>query len=126
MHEPPVQCNICGGEYSSSYLSKHKKICPAVTVKSKELRAQELRRVENQQISEHVKVKLISAVRPEIGIKVTLKRKAKIKKAMKIFGKNYKVSRKKLKFVVGGVELTGGELVSELEGREIVVHGEIN
>ena len=95
-------------------------------MKSEELRAQELKRSENQPISKHVKVKLKSAVRPEIGIKVTLKRNSKIKKAMKIFGKKFQVSRKKLRFVVCGESLNGEELVSELEGREIVVHGEIS
>ena len=125
VHEPPEQCDICGGEFSSVWISEHKKICLATSVKSQELKAQELKRSENQLISKHVKVKLKSADRPEIGVKVTLKRNSKIKKAMKIFGKKFQVSRKKLRFVICGEELIGEELVSELKGLEISVHGEI-
>jgi len=155
MHEPPVECDICGGEYSAERIRVHKKICIARSFKSqemrapqelrlsknqlkseneevkfkfKEMRAQEPRLNENQLKSENeeVKFKLTSATRPEIGIKVTLKRNVKIKKAMKIFAEKFNVSRKKLSFVIRGVKLTGDELVSELEGKEIIVHGKVN
>merc|ERR1719153_1596527 len=87
----------------------------------RKLKAQELK-LEN----EDVKFKLISAMRPEIGVKVALKRNVKIKKAMKIFAEKYNAIRKKLSFAIGGRKLTGDELVSELEGREIIVHGKVN
>ena len=92
-----------------------------VKVMFRKMKAQELK-LEN----EEVKIKLISAMRPEIGVKVALKRNVKIKKAMKIFAEKYNANRKKLSFGIGGVKLTGDELVSELEGREIIVYGKAN
>jgi len=105
-----------------SRLSENKlKSANDVKVMFRKMKAQELK-LEN----EEVKIKLISALRPEIGVKVALKRNVKIKKAMKIFAEKYNANRKKLSFGIGGVKLTGDELVSELEGREIIVHGKVN
>jgi len=127
MHEPPVECDTCGGEFSSVRISVHKKVCIAKSFVSQKMTAQESRLSENQLKSENeeVKFKLFSATSPGIGIKVTLKRNVKIKKAMKIFAEKYNVNRKKLSFVIRGEKLTGDELVSELEGREIIVHGKV-
>ena len=61
-----------------------------------------------------------------ISVKIRLRKGAKIKKAMKKFGKKFDISRKELKFVLGGEVLSGEELVSGLEGREIVVVGKLN
>merc|ERR1712179_61091 len=99
-----------------------------VKFKFQEMRAQEPRLSENQLKSENeeVKFKLISAMKPEIGVKVTLKRNVKIKKAMKLFADKLNVNRKKLSFVLSGVKLTGDELVSELEGGDIIVHGKVS
>ena len=59
-------------------------------------------------------------------VKIRLRKGAKIKKAMKKFGKKFDISRKELKFVLGGEVLSGEELVNGLEGREIVVAGKFN
>jgi len=200
IHEPPVECDICGVEYSSERIRVHKKICIGKSFKSQEMRAQRPKLSKNEEVkfklkemkaqeprlsenqlkseneevkfklqemkeqepwlsekqlksvnekvklklqgmraqeprlsenqlkseNEEVKFKLISAIRPEIGIKVTLKRTVKIKKAMKMFAEKFNLNRKKLSFVIGLVKLTGDELVSELEGREIIVYGKIS
>merc|ERR1712179_126201 len=99
-----------------------------VKFKFQEMRAQEPRLSENQLKSENeeVKFKLISAMKPEIGVKVTLKRNVNIKKAMKLFADKFNVNRKKLSFVMSGVKLTGDELVSELKGGDIIVHGKVS
>jgi len=154
IHEPHVECDICGGEYSSEKMRMHRKICfggsfksqemsaqeprlgetqlksenEEVKFKFQEMRAQEPRLSENQLKSENeeVKFKLISAMKPEIGVKVTLKRNVNIKKAMKLFADKFNVNRKKLSFVMSGVKLTGDELVSELKGGDIIVHGKVS
>merc|ERR1711936_1449222 len=70
-----------------------------------------------------VMFKLTSAMKPDTCFQVKLKMEDKIKNAMKKFGKHFNVSRNALTFMLGGVELTGKELVRELDGREIIVHG---
>jgi len=97
IHEPHVECDICGGKYSSERMSVHRKICFGGSFKTQEMRAQESRlsetqlKSENEEVkfkfqemraqaprlsekqlkseNEEVKFKLISAVKPEIGIK---------------------------------------------------------
>ena len=69
---------------------------------------------------------LSSASVEGVCIKIRLKKGAKIKKAMKKFGKKFNISRKELKFMLGGEPLSGEELVDGLEGREIVVAGKFN
>jgi len=69
---------------------------------------------------------LSSASVEGVCIKIRLKKGAKIKKAMKKFGKKFNISRKELKFMLGGELLSGEELVDGLEGREIVVAGKFN
>jgi len=154
IHEPPVECDNCGGEFSSQRITVHRKICTSrsfktqemrvkepkvsiiqlksenreVKVKPLEMRAQESRLSEKQLKSKNkeAKFKLISIMTPDIHLKVTLKRNVKIKKAMKIFADKFNVNRKKLSFVMSGVKLTGDELVSELEGGDIIVHGKVS
>jgi len=53
MHEPPVECDICGREYSSVRMSLHRKICIGRSFKSQEMRAHEPRLRENQLKSEN-------------------------------------------------------------------------
>jgi len=154
IHEPPVECDNCGGEYSSQRITVHRKICNARSFKTKEMRVKEPRlsitqlKLENREVevkplemraqesrlsekqlkseNEDAKFKFISIMRPDILLKVTLKRNVKIKKAMKIFADKFNVNRKKLSFVMSGVKLTGDELVSELEGGDIIVHGKVS
>jgi hypothetical protein len=74
---------------------------------------------------EKVSFLLSSATMKGISYKVELRRGSKIKKAMKKFGKKFKVVPKEVKFTLGGKELTGKELAGRLEGRNIVVWGEL-
>jgi len=127
-HEPPVKCDICEKEFTSGNMRRHMKICNTRKDKSPELSTEDLRLSEDQLKLESKKVEfmLVSAMRPGINVKVVLRRNDKIRRAMKKFGKQCKVSWKKLKFVLEEEELTGGEQVSDLEGRNIVVYGKFN
>jgi len=73
---------------------------------------------------EKISFTLSSATVKGICYKVELRKGSKIKKAMKKFGKKFKVDPKKLKFTLGGKVMTGKELAGRLEGRHIVVWGE--
>ena len=68
---------------------------------------------------------MTSATVEGVRVKIGLKKGAKIKKAMKKFGKKFNISRKALKFMLCGEQLSGEELVGDLEGREIVVVGKL-
>ena len=68
---------------------------------------------------------LSSATMKGISYKVKLRKGCKIKKAMKKFGKKFKVVPKELKFTLSGKGLTGKELAGRLKGRNIVVWGEL-
>jgi hypothetical protein len=50
-----------------------------------------------------------------VSLKMGLEKDAKIKKAMKKFGKRFNVEYKSLKFFLGNTELSGGELVKDLD-----------
>ena len=80
---------------------------------------------ERVESGELIDLKLESAIKQDRSVKVTLKKDAKMKKALKKYAKRCNVSKKGLKLVLSGVELTGEEIVSELRGKEITVHGEI-
>ena len=74
---------------------------------------------------EKVSFTLSSATVKGISYKVELRRGSKIKKAMKKFGKKFKVVPKEFKFTLCGKRLTGKELAGMLESRNIVVWGEL-
>ena len=69
---------------------------------------------------------MTSATVEGVRVKIGLKKGAKIKKAMKKFGNKFNISRKVLKFMLCGEQLSGEELVGDLEGRDIVVVGKLN
>jgi len=62
------------------------------------------------------------------GVRLTmgLEKDAKIKKAMRKFGNRFKVDYKSLKFFQGSTELTGREIVGDMNGSEVIVFGELN
>jgi len=74
---------------------------------------------------EKVSFTISSATVKGIKYKVELSKGSKMKKAMKKFGKKFKVDPKECKFTLGGEELTGKEVAGRLEGRQIVVWGEV-
>jgi len=69
---------------------------------------------------------MTSATVEGVRVKIGLKKGAKIKKAMKKYGKKFNISRKALQFKLCGEQLSGEELVGDLEGRDIVVVGKLN
>ena len=66
---------------------------------------------------------LTSAAKESVKIKIKTVKSGKMKKVMKKFGEKLCVDIQGLKFLLGGVELSGEELACELEGRNIVVMG---
>ena len=68
---------------------------------------------------------LSSATVEGVSVKISIMKGSKIKKAMKKFGKKLNVDSKGLKFTLGGQELRGKELAGDLEGRKIVVWGDL-
>ena len=61
-----------------------------------------------------------------VRLKMGLEKDAKIKKAMRKFGNRFKVDYKSLKFFQGGTELTGREIVGDMNGSEVIVFGKLN
>merc|ERR1719318_766056 len=59
-----------------------------------------------------------------VSLKIGLEKDAKVKKAMKKFGKRFNVEYKSLKFFQGNTELSGGEVVKDLDGSGVLVFGE--
>eukprot|EP00092_Neocalanus_flemingeri_P033539 GFUD01036458.1.p1 GENE.GFUD01036458.1~~GFUD01036458.1.p1 ORF type:complete len:455 (+),score=107.54 GFUD01036458.1:43-1407(+) len=68
---------------------------------------------------------MTSATVQGVSLKVAVKKEARTRKAMKKFGKRYRTDLRTLKFLLGSSELTGNELVADLEGSIIYVHGEL-
>jgi len=122
-HEQPVQCNICGKEFSGQTVRKHKKICQAIKdrVEGHPI-VNKSRSKKKVKTGKKIRFNLISNVDPEKSVEILLKKDSKINKAKKKFGKRYNVSSKTLKLVHYGVELTGDELACQVEGGEIIVH----
>jgi len=71
-----------------------------------------------------VTITVTNDAQKEMSLVVALRRGSKTKKAMKMFRKEFNVSKKGLKFKVCGVRLSGEELVEDLAGGEILVTGE--
>jgi len=81
-------------------------------------------------ISVKMSSKLVSIVMSSdtvkgVRLKMGLEKDAKIKKAMRKFGNRFKVDYKSLKFFQGGTELTGREIVGDMNGNEVIVFGEL-
>jgi len=141
VHEPPVQCSVCGLEFTSARIRTHKQICRRRLLGKLEespiSRHKKFDKVENKVDykkcenkvekcdGESVMFTFTSAVNKEACVKVALKKGKKVKKAMKKFANRFNVTKEMLIFEVCGVKLTGKELVDELDGKEIVVHGEL-
>eukprot|EP00092_Neocalanus_flemingeri_P041658 GFUD01045370.1.p1 GENE.GFUD01045370.1~~GFUD01045370.1.p1 ORF type:complete len:210 (+),score=51.85 GFUD01045370.1:1006-1635(+) len=68
---------------------------------------------------------MISATVQGVSLKVAVKEEARVRKVMKKFGVKFNADIKAFKFMQGSSELTGDELVSELEGSIIHVNGEL-
>ena len=71
-----------------------------------------------------VSLNMTSVTVKGVTLKMGLEKDAKVKKAMKKFGKRFKVEYKSLKFFLGNTELSGGELVKDLVGSDVLVFGE--
>jgi len=80
----------------------------------------------NKVSSKLVSVTLTSDTVKGVSLKMGLKEDAKMKKAMRKFGNRFKVDYKSLKFFQGSTELTGREVVADVNGSEVIVIGEIN
>ena len=71
-----------------------------------------------------VSLNMTSVTVKGVTLKMGLEKDAKVKKAMKKFGKRFNVEYKSLKFFLGNIELCGGELVKDLVGSDVLVFGE--
>jgi len=72
---------------------------------------------------DRVSLTLSSATCDGVSIKIRVGKKVRMRKVMKKFGQKFKVNYKVLKFLLGGRELGGEELVGDLGGSKIVVWG---
>jgi len=126
-HEQPVKCDNCGKVCSNNAMKRHKRACN-LNYSSYKAYLTDMKRSSKERVEsgELIVFKLSSALKQDRSVMVTLKKDAKMKKALKQYAKRCNISKKGLKLVLSGVELTGEEIVNELDGREIVVYGKIN
>ena len=76
--------------------------------------------------SDSVNLTLTSATCEGVSIKIRVGKKIKMRKVMKKFGQKFNVDYKVLKFLLGGRELGGEELVRDLNESQIDVWGALN
>lgn len=74
---------------------------------------------------DYVALTMTSASDKGVFLKMGLDKGVRVKKAMKIFGKKFNTEYRSLKFFLGNTELTGGEVVADLECSEISVFGDL-
>jgi len=153
VHEPPVQCSLCGLEFTSARIRTHKQICrrrllgkSGESPISRHKKIDKVEKIENKidecenkvenlenkavkcdkaLDGENVMFTFTSSVKKEASVKVAMKKGMKVKKAMKKFANRFNVTKEMLIFEFCGTKLTGKELVDELDGKEILVHGEL-
>ena len=103
---------------------------PPVGVSTPPTTVQDVKKSIPVPISVKMSSKLVSIVMSSdtvkgVRLKMGLEKDAKIKKAMRKFGNRFKVDYKSLKFFQGGTELTGREIVGDMNGNEVIVFGEL-
>ena len=112
-------------KFGSCVKNSHGDLSP-FTVSSESLNTPALLEQTSGTDSEWAFLVLASVVLDKARIKIKVKKEARIKKAMKAFGKKHEVDYKKLKFLIGGAELTGEEIVGDIVGNKIDVYGELS